>query len=101
VAIWNKRYEALAAGDKAADGKCANPAASAFPPQPFPAYTGKYRNSYLGNVEITEGDGDLKLLLGPSKRPFALKHWDRDTFLCYPFEETPAFPESGKFFDRP
>jgi Domain of unknown function (DUF3471) len=97
VAIWNQRFEALVAPYKEAEEQYANPPSPAYPPLPFPAYTGKYRNSYLGSVEVTETDRELRLLLGPEKRPFTLQHWDRDTFLYHPAEEAPAFPSPVSF----
>jgi CubicO group peptidase (beta-lactamase class C family) len=97
VTIWNKRYEEGVKDEKEAEEKYAHPPSPAYPPQPFPAYTGKYRNSYFGTVEIMEADGELRLLLGPKRKPFTLEHWDCNTFLYHPFEEAPAFPSPLTF----
>jgi CubicO group peptidase (beta-lactamase class C family) len=97
VAIWNQRFEALQAGQKEAEKTYANPPSPGHPRQPLPAYTGKYHNRYVGNVEVVEANGGLKLLLGPERKPFALEHWDGDTFLYHPAEEEPAFPSPVTF----
>jgi CubicO group peptidase (beta-lactamase class C family) len=97
VAIWNQRYEALVAGEKEAEEKYGNPPSPNYPPKPLPAYTGNYRNCYLGNVKVVAANGGLTLLLGPQKQPFVLEHWDGDTFLYHPAEEQPAFPSPVTF----
>jgi CubicO group peptidase (beta-lactamase class C family) len=49
---------------------------------PAPAYTGLYENDYYGAAEVTQDEGGaLVLLLGPGKRPFELRHLDRDAFV--------------------
>ena len=52
------------------------------PPMPAPAYTGLYANDYYGDAEVTQDEGGaLVLMLGPDKRPFELRHLDRDAFV--------------------
>ncbi|MBN9023276.1 MAG: serine hydrolase, partial [Rhizobiales bacterium] len=51
------------------------------PAMPAPAYTGLYENDYYGDAEVTQDEGGaLVLMLGPGKRPFELRHLDRDAF---------------------
>jgi CubicO group peptidase (beta-lactamase class C family) len=48
---------------------------------PAAAYAGLYTNAYYGDAEVKEDEaGALVLMLGPDKRPFALRHLDRDAF---------------------
>jgi CubicO group peptidase (beta-lactamase class C family) len=48
---------------------------------PAAAYAGLYTNDYYGDAEVSEDEGGaLVLTLGPDKRPFALRHLDRDAF---------------------
>jgi len=51
------------------------------------AYIGKYANNFFGEVDITVKNGVLTMLVGPSKSPFLLKHFDRDTFTWEPDTE--------------
>jgi CubicO group peptidase (beta-lactamase class C family) len=63
------------------------PPAQKSPPLPTGAYLGIYANDYFGNLEFVEKDGALSLRMGPKKTPFALRHWDRDTFFYQPVGE--------------
>ena len=47
---------------------------------PNSAYVGDYLNDYYGDASIVENDGGLAMILGPGKRMFPMKHYDRDTF---------------------
>jgi hypothetical protein len=71
----------------------ANPAASL----PLSAYTGTYANDLYGPIEVAATDGGLVLRAGPNKTPFAMRHWDRDTFLFQPTGEN-AYGPSGMMF---
>ncbi|MCB1500948.1 MAG: serine hydrolase [Bauldia sp.] len=52
------------------------------PAMPAATYTGLYANDYYGDAEVTQDEsGTLVLMLGPGKRPFPLRHLDRDSFL--------------------
>lgn len=44
------------------------------------AYVGKYSNDLFGDIEVLEKDGGMYVAIGPQKRPFPLKHYDRDVF---------------------
>jgi CubicO group peptidase (beta-lactamase class C family) len=51
------------------------------------AYLGIYHNDLFGEIEVTERDGGLLLLLGPRKDVFSLHHFDRDVFTYQPAGE--------------
>ncbi len=52
------------------------------PAMPAAAYAGLYASDYYGDAEVMlDGSGGLVLHLGPGRRPFALRHFDRDAFL--------------------
>ncbi|MGE0540838.1 MAG: serine hydrolase [Dehalococcoidia bacterium] len=76
----------------------ASPPASPAPPLSLSAYTGTYANDLWGEIEVAEADGGLVLRTGPNKVPFAMRHWDRDTFLFQPTGEN-AFGPSGMMFE--
>ncbi|MGH2602374.1 MAG: serine hydrolase, partial [Dehalococcoidia bacterium] len=65
----------------------ASPPANPGAPLSLSAYTGTYENDFWGEIEVAEADGGLVLLAGPNKIPFAMHHWDRDTFLFQPTGE--------------
>jgi CubicO group peptidase (beta-lactamase class C family) len=73
------------------------PPADKSPPLPLDTYVGTYRNDYFGDLEIVEKDGALVLRVGPKKKTFALRHWDRDVFLYQPEGEN-AGPLSAVTF---
>ena len=57
------------------------PRAEKSPPLPFETYRGAYHNDYFGDLEVEEKDGALVLRMGPKRKAFALRHWDRDVFV--------------------
>jgi hypothetical protein len=72
--------------------------ASFSPAMSFTSYVGTYRNKYLGTAMVVEEHDSLMLKLGPhGTRSYALKHFDRDLFTYFPYEETPDVP-SGVIF---
>jgi CubicO group peptidase (beta-lactamase class C family) len=56
------------------------PPASPMPAAPNGAYLGPYANDFFGDMAIIEKDGGLAMVLGPLKKNFPIKHYDRDTF---------------------
>ncbi len=48
-----------------------------------------FAGSDLGDLEVTDKNGSLTLLLGPQKLAVPLTHYDRDLFLYYNDPETP------------
>jgi hypothetical protein len=60
------------------------------PPLPGASYTGTYRNDFVGDAVVTQEGGKLVLKLGPDRRAFPLKHFDRDTFTYQPMGEMAA-----------
>jgi CubicO group peptidase (beta-lactamase class C family) len=77
------------------------PPARESPPLPFAAYLGSYGNSYFGDIEVVEKDGTLQLRMGPKKRAFSLRHWDRDMFLYQPAGELAAGLSAVTFWVAP
>jgi CubicO group peptidase (beta-lactamase class C family) len=65
------------------------PPAAPAPPLPLAAYTGDYRNDYVGEAKVTDAGGSLVLILGPSGRRFPMAPFNRDLFVYTPFLETP------------
>jgi len=65
-------------------------------------YTGTYRNSYFGDLVVTEVDGALQAALGPrGNYLLELEPWDADTFSFVPTgENAPAGSLSSATFDR-
>jgi hypothetical protein len=68
-----------------------------LPALPLSAYTGSYRNDYVGDARVVEADGALALLLGPAGKRFPLKHFNRDLFLYAPFAESPGWVVAATF----
>jgi hypothetical protein len=73
------------------------PPASKSPPLALETYVGNYGNDYYGEMQIAENDNGIILRIGPKKRPFPLRHWDRDVFLYQPEGEN-AGPLSAVTF---
>lgn len=93
VTQWNGAMDA-AYGEGAIAAAIApfkNPPSPSSPPLSFGAYAGRYSNAYVGEASVSEKEGALYLQLGPDGASgFPLQHFDRDLFLMYPLEETPA-----------
>lgn len=88
--IWEDLYNGLAAGFDV--NPYQNPPKSPKPALDNAAYVGHYNNDYVGDVEITAEAG-LALNIGPGLEiKFPLTHYDNNTFLMYPFPETPTLP---------
>jgi CubicO group peptidase (beta-lactamase class C family) len=101
VGEWNKRYEDLpnlyrvhGLGLKT---DYTRPPARPLPPLPLPAYVGSYPNSFYGDLEVVRKDGGLEVRLGPAKKAYALRHFDRDVFFYEPKGES-AFGPTGVLF---
>lgn len=58
----------------------ANPPESAEPPLPLESYVGTYRNSFVGDVQVTVEARNVVLLLGPTPMRLPLTHYQRDVF---------------------
>jgi CubicO group peptidase (beta-lactamase class C family) len=99
VADWNAFYAslfgpAIEAARKTYDHAPPN-ASPALAPS---AYTGTYTNEYLGAASVVERSGVLVLVLGPAgARSWPLKHFHRDLFVYYPYDETPELPVPAAF----
>jgi hypothetical protein len=91
---WGEFYErAFAELSKPTYGTAADysrPPARRSPPLPPEAYLGTYGNAYFGDIEVAEKGGALVLRMGPKKKPFPLRHWDRDVFVYQPVGEMAA-----------
>jgi CubicO group peptidase (beta-lactamase class C family) len=66
------------------------------PPLALGAYTGTYRNDYVGDVTVATGGDGLTMRLGLVP-DFPLRHWQRDVFLFQPVGEN-AYGESAVSF---
>ncbi len=93
-ADWNTLYDSMSGpANEAAKAAFGKPPASLSPALPLSAYVGTYANDYFGEAKVVEADGGLTVSLGPGgKKSFPLKHFDRDLFLYYPYEEAPDVP---------
>jgi CubicO group peptidase (beta-lactamase class C family) len=67
-----------------------HPPASPSPAGPLASYVGVYDNEYYGPVETVEKGDSLAILLGPEKKSFPLRHWNRDLYLYMPPGESAA-----------
>ena len=97
IAAWSAPYDALYAAFAASGAAYETAPASPSPALPTSAYVGAYANDYVGPVEIGEAGGGLELAIGPERRSYALRHFDRDTFVCRIDLEPPA-PLTGATF---
>jgi CubicO group peptidase (beta-lactamase class C family) len=79
--------------------KYAHPPVPNRPALGLAAYTGTYRNAYVGKVKITVENGILYLTRGLHHAPLPLRHWDGNTFLSYPYPASgnPAIPIPVEF----
>jgi hypothetical protein len=90
ITFWNGQYAKLVAAMSAGSKAYATPPAQPSPALPPGAYAGAYANDYFGRIEIREQGGMLTLHIGPQKRAFPLRHWDRDLFVYEPSPELPG-----------
>ena len=103
---WFAAYSARMTGITAPTGDLVGkfPPANPAPAAGLSSYVGIYANSYYGSAEITDVSGHLELKIGPSSKPYALKHWDGDVFSVSPSSENQtdgslssvAFKQVGK-----
>ncbi len=75
---------------------------SRMPAQPSPAlaaaaYVGGYHSDLFGPIHIVRTDAGLVLKLGPGQDSFALRHFDRDTFIYQPVGENAYGPSAVLF----
>jgi hypothetical protein len=99
VAEWNALYASLfGPAIEAAREMFEHSPLDASPALGAPAYTGTYANEFLGGATVAEESGVLVLKLGPAgARSWKLRHFDRDLFVYYPFDETPEQPAAASF----
>jgi CubicO group peptidase (beta-lactamase class C family) len=89
-AIYNAGFQALF------DAFAGDPDRFATPPDPVSpaleaqAYTGTYRNDYLGDVVVEESGEGLQVVIGANQSVWPLTHWDRDAFTYVAFPEPPS-----------
>ncbi len=65
-----------------ADAKAAKKPEMVSPPLPLDKYAGIYWNPVYEDAAVESKPGGLTVWLGPSKVELALRHWDRDAFIC-------------------
>ncbi len=90
----------LAAAAEPAYGRAvdyARPPADRRPALPPEAYVGTYENAYFGPMDVVADEGELVLRLGPRATPYAMRRWDRDTYL-YQRDGENAGPLSAIWF---
>lgn len=90
IPFWNAPFQAMYDSFGAAGAVYARPPAPPFPALPLAAYAGTYHNEYFGDIHVVQGNGGLVLQQGPQKRPFLLRHFDRDLFTYIPEPDLPA-----------
>ena len=96
--VWKSRFDQLfTIPPQQQIEKYANPPVPNVPALDRNAYTGTYRNDYVGKVEITAEKGVLYLVRGVGQAPLPLRHWNGNTFLSYPVPENPAVPVPVEF----
>lgn len=95
---WENAFLTLLDGPAAQSIEAFNtPPSPVDPPLVNDAYVGTYANAYWGNITVTAAANGLVLTVGPDKMQFPLKHWDRDTFLAFLFQEIPDAPSPVTF----
>ncbi len=88
--LYGSMFEPASEMAKATYGK---PPASPSPALPTASYVGTYANDYVGKAVVAEEGGGLVVRLGPGgKKTFPLKHFDRDLFVYFPYDEMPDTP---------
>jgi CubicO group peptidase (beta-lactamase class C family) len=98
--FWKKLYnDAYTVPEQERIAHYANPPVPNQPPLDLATYAGNYRNSYIGKVNITVDNGVLLLTRGVQQAALPLRHWDGNTFLCYPSPENPALPSLVEFIE--
>ncbi|MDQ3459274.1 MAG: serine hydrolase [Deinococcota bacterium] len=97
VSLWNTAYQTRWDSVTAGGNVYARPPAQPSPAMPLSAYVGTYSNDYVGELEVAIGDGGLILRMGPQKKIFILRHFDRDTF-TYAQERESLAPLEGLTF---
>jgi CubicO group peptidase (beta-lactamase class C family) len=99
AAAWDAIYAGLFGPDiDAAIARYAAPPDPATPALPAAAYVGTYANAYVGDAVVSEGPDGLTLAVGPEGRTrWALRHFDRDTFVYFPDPEMPTRPSAAQF----
>ena len=73
------------------------PPSSPVPAKQLSAYVGTYRNSYYGQIEISEYRGSLWMRFPDTGALYTLTHWDANTF-TYRFEAEQAIGTRGVVF---
>lgn len=101
IAFWNKQYDDLVEAFGAAGAAYATPPAAPAPALPSTAYVGTYANDYVGALEVSGGDAQLLLHIGPGQATFPLRHRDRDLFLYEPAPELPGVMSGVTFLIGP
>jgi CubicO group peptidase (beta-lactamase class C family) len=96
-AVWKHRYDAVTMADQAKIAKYSKPPVPNRPSLNLADYAGTYRNDYVGRVKIAVDNGSLLLTRGVRQAPLPLRHWDGNTFLSYPFPDTPGLPALVEF----
>jgi uncharacterized protein DUF3471 len=88
---WWGLYSGAFAGLSEPFGELAGkqPPARPRPPAAAALLAGSYTNDYVGTA-IVESSGSrlTRLRLGPNRTPFALRHWDGDSYVCEPSGES-------------
>jgi len=99
VPPWNKLYASITGtAIEAAKTAYGTRPVSPSPSLPLAAYAGTYQNEYLGTANVVEENDTLMLKLGSRKtKSYALKHFHRDLFVYFPYEETPDVPSGVNF----
>ncbi len=99
VTYWNDLYDERfgSIAQRQAMLPFATPPSPAAPPLALSAYTGTYRNDYVGDARIVESNGGLELRIGASEKRFPLKHFNRDLFLYAPYAESPEWMVAATF----
>ncbi|MCA9879591.1 MAG: DUF3471 domain-containing protein, partial [Thermomicrobiales bacterium] len=88
-AIYNAGFQALYDAFAGDPDRFATPPDPASPALDAAAYTGTYRNDYLGDIVVEAAGDDLQVVIGANQQVWPLTHWDRDAFIYVSSEEPP------------
>lgn len=100
---WRSLYRTAFERMDAPTGKLAGatPPEDPAPARPLTSYAGTYGNAYYGPATVTVSGDGLTLTLGPRNTTVPLRHWDGDTFVFAPSDESanPGTISEARFED--
>ena len=101
VEFANRMFDEEIKNELGQERDYSHPPTKPMPALKLSAYTGKYANDFFGEIDLAEKQGTLTLRVGPKPLEFALRHWDRDSFIYQPIGESAGGPSGVRFSVAP